>query len=148
MFVQLDKVKILNDIFAKILPGMKSVKNLLLAFVAVAALVVAASGVISCEQYFLPAIELSQDTVAVNRAQHEVAIVINSNAAWHLDLEKVKAPWVSFSPKSADEGGVLTITISANEWDYDRSVTVPIQTETLERKLYIDQSYTDELPEL
>ena len=148
MLIQLDKVKILNDIFAKILPRMKSLRNLLLALSVVAVLAAALSGVTSCEKYVLPAIELSQDTIAVNRAQHEIQLVVNSNVFWELDLDKVKAPWVSFSPKSAEEGGVLTITISANEWDYDRSVTVPVKTETLERKLYIVQSYTDGLPKL
>ena len=120
-------------------------KKVLVAFLAAVAVIAAASGVTSCEKYFLPSLELSQETILVNKASQELSLVVNSNAAW--SVKSYDADWLDLSPGRSESTATLRISISANESGETRSVTVSIETETLSRKLVVSQSADDELPE-
>ena len=126
---------------------MKTVKNLLLAVVAAVALVAAAWGVTSCEQYVLPYLEISRDTIAVDSTAQETSLVIDTNVPWDFKLEDPDHFWMRFSTLGSDDPGTVEITIEENSTGQTRSVTIPVQTETLERQLYVVQSPNGEIPE-
>ncbi|MBR5735925.1 MAG: BACON domain-containing protein [Bacteroidales bacterium] len=127
---------------------MRAVTKLLVAVVAVAAVIVAASGVTSCEKYFLPSLVLSQDTILVNKAPQELSLVINSNVEWSVELGEVNAKWLDVTPDYGEATATVKITISGNDSGEKRSVNVPIRSETLERDLLIVQSKDGELPQI
>ena len=139
----MSKVKILNDIFAKILPRMKKVMMALLAAVVVVA---AVAGTASCEKYVLPALTLGQDTIAVNCKAQEAKLVIDSNVQWDFKVNEIKAEWLSFDPEWAELGLTATISIEENTTGAQRSVTVPVESQTIARKLFIVQSADEKVP--
>ena len=143
--IQVSKVKILNDIFAKILPRMKKV---MMVLIAAAVIIAAAAGASSCEKYVLPELSLSKDTLAVNKAAQELTFVVNANVPWEFDLSEVKAEWLVFSPEWGDLGMPVTISIEENTTGARRSVTVPVSSQTITKNLLIVQSADDAVPEL
>ena len=121
-------------------------RKVLMSVLAVAAVIAASAGLSSCEQYFFPSIELSQDTVLVNKSAQELSLVVNTNVIWSFDLDKPKARWLSVTPDRGDGTATVKILIDENKTEAVRSATIPVTTSTLERSLYIVQSADYELP--
>lgn len=125
---------------------MGSTKKVLVAFLAAVAVIAAASCVTSCEKYFLPSLELSQETILVNKASQELSLVVNSNVIWSFDIDK-QIQWVTVTPAKGESTATVKIHIEANDSGVARSVTLPLKSETLQRDLRIVQSADDGLTE-
>ena len=106
----------------------------------------AVAGTASCEKYVLPALTLGQDTIAVNCKAQEAKLVIDSNVQWDFKVNEIKAEWLSFDPEWAELGLTATISIEENTTGAQRSVTVPVESQTIARKLFIVQSADEKVP--
>lgn len=121
-------------------------KKVLMALFAAAVVIAAAAGAASCEKYILPELSVSPDTLAVNKAAQELSVVINANVPWDFILEDLDAKWLAFTPDGGDLGLTVTISFKENTSGASRSVTVPVQSQTIKKKLFIIQSADDNKP--
>jgi hypothetical protein len=117
-----------------------------MAILAAAVVIAAAAGMSSCETYILPSLELSQDTILVNKAAQELAFVVNTNVEWSFEMETANARWIDVTPQIGDCTATVTILIDENDTGAARRATVPVKTSTLQKNLYIVQSGDEELP--
>ena len=123
-------------------------KKVLMALFAAAVVIAAAAGAASCEKYVLPELSVSPDTLAVNAAAQELSIVVNANVQWDIKVDEVDADWVIFVPEWGELGSPVTITIEENTSGSTRRVTVPVESQTISKKLVIIQSADENKPEL
>lgn len=122
-------------------------KKVMMAALAAVAVAFAVAGVTSCEKYVLPDFSLGQDTLAVNCKAQELKLVINSNVQWDFKVNEINADWLSFDPEWAELGLTATIHVEENTTGAVRSVTVPVESQTISRKLFIVQSADERVPE-
>ena len=115
-------------------------KKVLTAIAASAAVIAAASGLVSCEKYVLPAISLSRDTLFVSHSGQRVELVVETNVTWYFDLDDLNPDWLAFDPLEGDGDTAVGITVEENATGQERKIVIPVKTETLQRNLVVSQS--------
>ena len=115
-------------------------KKAMLAIIAATAVIAAVCGIVSCEKYILPELELKPEGIEVDRLQHEVYVDVISNVIWNIDPASLKEDWLTIEPDGGEAGARVTIKIRENDSGQERSATVSFKSATIEKKLSVTQS--------
>jgi len=95
---------------------------------------------VSCEKYILPAITLSQDTLAIAcTTQQDIPVKVSSNVKWQVSISEGEG-WIKFTPKVAVKGdSTILITVEANTDIESRQGKLNVTSETLSKSIVILQ---------
>ena len=118
---------------------MKNARKITSFAVAAALLGAAIAQFSGCEQYILPEIELSQDTLRFKAALDSQAVHITTNVVTTAEPETSDQLWVSTNPVWFDETSDVVVTVQENTTGAERTATIPIKSETILKNLVVIQ---------
>lgn len=92
----------------------------------------------SCEKYVLPELQVSRDTLNFGAAADSQKILVTTNVNTVLSMGS-EDTWVFADPDFIEETSEVTIYVLENETGTTRTLTFPVKSESLERKIQIIQ---------
>ena len=92
-----------------------------------------------CEQYVLPEIVLSPDTLRFTASSGVLPVEVRSNVRWTATVALATADWLSVG----ESGGKGTMTVGievTDNFEEERTGTIVFQSETLRKNLVVIQA--------
>ena len=93
----------------------------------------------SCEKYVIPELQVAPDTLRFGAAADSQKIIVTTNVNTVLSMN-TSDTWVFADPDFIEETCEVTIHVLENETGQARMLTLPVRSESLERKLLVIQS--------
>ena len=93
---------------------------------------------LSCEKYVIPDLQVSPDTLRFGAAADSQKIIVTTNVNTMMIVESEDS-WVFADPDFIEETSEVTIYVLENETGSARTITLPVKSEALERKLLVIQ---------
>lgn len=90
----------------------------------------------ACEQYVLPSVELSADTLRFGPQADSAKIQLFTNVIVSVESEET---WLSADPDWSDADTSVTIRVLENTETEARSATLPFKSEAIQRNLVVIQ---------
>ncbi len=116
--------------------AMKKIRSFLLAFFALGLLSTQFCG---CEQYVLPEITLSPESLEFTASGGVLPLEVEANVKWTLSISSEGASWLSAGATSGN--GRLTVGIeAAANTEAQRTATITVSSETIRRRLTVTQA--------
>jgi len=92
----------------------------------------------SCEKYILPELSFAPDTLTFSAAADSLPIEVTSNVFWEVKHESENS-WLSCDPGPYEGNRTIMFEAKANETGNERSISIDIQSESIRKRLYIQQ---------
>ena len=92
-----------------------------------------------CEQYVLPEINLTPDTLRFTAAGGVLPVEVEANVQWKLSIGNEGSGWVTAGAASGNGDLTVGIETTANS-DDERKCTVTVTSETIRKRLTVIQA--------
>ena len=92
-----------------------------------------------CEQYVLPEINLTPDTLRFTAAGGVLPVEVEANVQWKLSIGNEGSGWVTAGAASGNGDLTVGIETTANR-DDERKCTVTVTSETIRKRLTVIQA--------
>ena len=120
-------------------PNMRRISAFIISTLLLAAIAAQFS---SCEQYVLPSVEISPDTLRFGAAEDSAMLTVKTNVIVTIEPESVT--WVRAEPAWIDETTSVMIRVRENPGREARTVTIPVKSEAIQRNLVVVQDRPSE----
>lgn len=94
----------------------------------------------ACEKYVLPELSVSPDTLRFGAVEDSLISMVNSNVIWTAKPEDSGTDWLEATPDYWEGQGELMIRTQNNGSGTPRSAVIIIKSETITKRLVIEQA--------